>query len=75
MYFGRTGPPRCASMEGGCELQFRTTKKKGVVGVFIERIAQAFFLRNVIPDFKDKTRYAPYVSFKSQISHIATNKG
>ena len=29
----------------------------------------------VIPDFKDKTRYAPYVSFRSQISHIATNKG
>jgi len=30
---------------------------------------------NVIPDFKDKTRYAPYASIKSQISHIATNKG
>jgi len=29
----------------------------------------------VIPDFKDKTRYAPYVSFRGQISHIATNKG
>ena len=29
----------------------------------------------VIPDFKDKTRYAPYVSFRSQTSHIATNKG
>ena len=29
----------------------------------------------VIPDFKDKIRYAPYVSFRSQISHIATNKG
>jgi len=29
----------------------------------------------VIPDFKDKTRYAPYVSFRDQISHIATNKG
>jgi len=29
----------------------------------------------VIPDFKDKTRYAPYVSFRSQISHILTNKG
>jgi len=28
----------------------------------------------VIPDFKDKIRYAPYVSFRSQISHIATNK-
>ena len=29
----------------------------------------------VIPDFKNKTRYAPYVSLRSQISHIATNKG
>ena len=29
----------------------------------------------VISDFKDKTRYAPYASFKRQISHIATNKG
>jgi len=29
---------------------------------------------SVIPDFKDKIRYAPYVSFRSQISHIATNK-
>ena len=25
--------------------------------------------------FKKKTRYAPYVSPESQISHIATNKG
>jgi hypothetical protein len=31
--------------------------------------------RGVIPNFKDKTRYTPYVSFKSKISHIATNKG
>jgi len=30
---------------------------------------------NVIPNFKDKIRYTPYVSFRSQISHIATNKG
>jgi hypothetical protein len=29
----------------------------------------------VIPDFKDKTRYAPYVSFRSQFTHIATSKG
>ena len=25
--------------------------------------------------FKNKTKYAPYVSPESQISHIATNKG
>jgi len=31
--------------------------------------------KGVIPDFKDKTIYAPYVSFRSQILHIATNKG
>jgi len=30
---------------------------------------------DVIPDFKNKIRYAPYVSFRSQTSHIATNKG
>ena len=29
----------------------------------------------VAPGFKSKTRYRPYVSPGSQISHIATNKG
>jgi len=29
----------------------------------------------VAPGFKNKTRYAPYMSLESQISHIATNKG
>jgi hypothetical protein len=29
----------------------------------------------VAPGFKDKTRYTPYVSLGSQISHIAINKG
>ena len=29
----------------------------------------------VAPGFKNKTRYTPYVSPESQISHIATNKG
>ena len=29
----------------------------------------------IAPDFKNKTRYTPYVSLGSQISHIATNKG
>jgi len=33
------------------------------------------FLSVVAPGFKNKTRYAPYVSTGSQISHIATNKG
>ena len=28
----------------------------------------------VASDFKNKTRYTPYVSPESQISHIATNK-
>jgi len=40
-----------------------------------EACKEAIWLRGVIPDFKDKIRYAPYVSFRSQISHIATNKG
>ena len=31
--------------------------------------------RSVAPGFKNKTRYTTYVSPKSQISHIATNKG
>ena len=30
---------------------------------------------SVAPSFKNKTRYIPYVSSGSQISHIATNKG
>ena len=30
---------------------------------------------SVAPNFKNKIRYAPYVSPESQISHIATNKG
>jgi len=38
LYFGKTGPPRWAPMEGGCELQFYPRRKKGVAGVFIERI-------------------------------------
>jgi len=29
----------------------------------------------IAPGFKNKTRYTPYVSPGSQISHIATNKG
>ena len=29
----------------------------------------------VAPGFKNKTRYTPYVSLGSQVSHIATNKG
>ena len=29
----------------------------------------------VAPSFKNKTRYTPYVSPGSQISHIAINKG
>ena len=30
---------------------------------------------SVAPGFKNKTRYTPYASPGSQISHIATNKG
>ena len=30
---------------------------------------------DVTPDFKNKIRYASYVSFRRQASHIATNKG
>ena len=34
-----------------------------------------FGVDDVAPGFKDKTRYTPYASLRSQISHIATNKG
>jgi len=33
------------------------------------------FEMSIAPDFKNKARYTPYLSPKSQISHIATNKG
>ena len=29
----------------------------------------------VAPGFKNKTKYTPYMSLESQISHIAINKG
>jgi len=48
-------------------------ERKGNIGV--EWPAQIVTVQRVIPDFKDKTRYAPFVSFRSQISHVATNKG
>ena len=32
-------------------------------------------MTSVATGFKNKTRYAPYVSLGSQISHIAINKG
>jgi len=35
LYFGKSGPPRWAGMEGGCELQFCTRKKKkGAEGIY-----------------------------------------
>jgi hypothetical protein len=33
------------------------------------------YMLYVAPGFKNKTRYTPYVSPESQISHIATTKG
>ena len=39
-----------------------------------ECTAQPFITSIVAPDFMNKTRYTPYVSSRSQISHIATNK-
>jgi len=29
LYFGKSGPPKWAAMEGGCELQFCPRRKKG----------------------------------------------
>ena len=34
-----------------------------------------FAMKLVAPGFKNKTRYTPYVSLGSHVSHIATNKG
>ena len=31
--------------------------------------------KNAAPGFKDKTRYTPYVSLESQITHMVTNRG
>jgi len=36
LYFEKSGPPRWAAIEGGCELQFCPRRKKGLV-VFIGR--------------------------------------
>jgi hypothetical protein len=47
---------------------------KGMIIWMDHRKNVGFLPRGVIPDFKDKIRYTPYVSFRSQISHIATNK-
>ena len=38
-----------------------------ILGLLIEEF--------IAPGFKNKTRYTPYMSLGSQISHIATNKG
>jgi len=34
MYFGKTGPSRCAPMECGYELQFCPRRKKGLWGIY-----------------------------------------
>ena len=42
---------------------------------YITLLSRVLVYDNVAPGFKNKTRYTPYVSPGSQISHIATNKG
>jgi len=39
-----------------------------------DQMVQSLDYLTVAPGFKNKTRYTPYVSPGSQISHIATNK-
>ena len=39
-----------------------------------KRFSFALTSKNVAPGFKNKTKYTLYVSLRSQISHIATNK-
>ena len=40
-----------------------------------DQMVQSLNYLTVAPGFKNKTRYTPYVSPGSQITHIATNKG
>ena len=42
---------------------------------FMPRLKVVDEIHSVAPGFKNKTRYTPYVSPGSQISHIATSKG
>ena len=57
----------------------RTTQMHFQIGIKKSKITiiynfTSIVKMDVITDFKDKTRYTPYVSLESQISHIATNK-
>jgi len=58
---------------GSCEKDSSPWKRVNVVQVSTVRLRN--FMNIVIPDFKDKTRYTLYMSFRSQFSYIATNKG
>ena len=57
------------------DLGVSTTSVEGTTRVLTCWAKAEPFTVAVILDFKDKIRYAPYVSFRSQISHIATIKG
>jgi hypothetical protein len=46
-------------------------KKKGEVVKALEEVLHKL----VAHGFKDKTRYTPYVSSRSQITHMTTNEG
>jgi hypothetical protein len=41
----------------------------------IDKRLALFSPRSEAPGFKDKTRYTPYVSPGSEITHMATNRG
>ena len=54
---------------------FRGSRRAGIYSRHLYKQVAKILYRPIAPGFKNKTRYAPYVSPGSQISHIATNKG
>jgi len=69
-------PQESEEREGSEEQGGRSAWRRGEGGRSALAASMVTWRRcGVIPDFKDKTRYTPYVSLRSQISHIATNKG
>ena len=61
----------------GIELDGNNKRMRLIRGVLKPIIKEKsnMLLELVAPGFKNKTRYTPYVSPGSQISHIAINKG
>ena len=72
---GSSGPwiPGVRTLLGGGPRGVAARVKGGYYGG--GEVAARVWGESVAPGFKNKTRYTPYVSPGSQISHIATNNG